>query len=459
MTRSKSKLGEGCSTLGRVKKNMNMLKFSHLFPTIDHPNHLNHLNGLGKKHWDVIASSYHEFEVRSGAQAYAVNLTNRTCACRLWQLSGVPCIHAVAGYMHLSRDPEDGVHHYYSQEMWARAYQFSIRPVLGTLFWARTNNEAPLPPIIRKMPGRPRKKRIQAADENTTQVSRRGRVIRCSNCQTIGHNKTSCDKEPVPKAPVVRRVAGRRGEPSLQPASRGGRGSRVGRGPSVGRGVGSGRGGVESGGIDSESGVSRGRGGGRRGRGSVGRGRGGVSRGRGGVGRGRGSVSTEDMFMDEEEIRRNMEDEYMQGLLDEQEEMRQQYEKEEQEKLDEAAVQQTLEEERMFARMDLERERQEQEWAAMMDPYSEFRFPYKDPDVNDRDRAHFTFIQETQESVTMGTVMKVGPVSSDVPRIYHKQRGRSERIRNMQGKNFKFDSKGTGSTPDKAFDVSPDASP
>ena len=199
--------------------------------------------------------------------------------------------------------------------------------------------------------------------------------------------------------------------------------------------------------------------------------------------------------MDEEDIRRHMEDEYMQGLLDEQEEMRQQYEKEQQEKLDEAVLQQALEEERMFDRMDLERERQEQEWAAMMDPYSEFRFPEKDPDVNDRDRAHFTFIHETQESVTMGTVVqasdlqsasvqapsesvqpaqeegssaagnskkkkkKVGPVSSHVPRIYHKQRGRSERIKNMQGKNFKFDSKGTGSTPDKAFDVSPDASP
>ena len=29
----------------------------------------------------------------------------------------------------------------------------------------------------------------------------------------------------------------------------------------------------------------------------------------------------------------------------------------------------------------------------------------------------------------------------------------------MQGKNFKFDAQGTGSTPDKAFDVSPDATP
>ena len=116
--------------------------------------------------------------------------------------------------------------------------------------------------------------------------------------------------------------------------------------------------------------------------------------------------------MDEEDIRRHMEDEYMQGLLDEQEEMRQQYEKEEQEKLDEAVLQQALEEERMFDRMDLQRERQEQEWAAMMDPYSEFRFPEKDPDVNDRDRAHFTFIHETQESVTMGTVVQASDLQS-----------------------------------------------
>nr|GEZ80754.1 zinc finger, PMZ-type [Tanacetum cinerariifolium] len=31
--------------------------------------------------------------------------------CMLWKLSGVPCIHAVATYMHLSRDPKEGVSH------------------------------------------------------------------------------------------------------------------------------------------------------------------------------------------------------------------------------------------------------------------------------------------------------------------------------------------------------------
>nr|GEU96676.1 hypothetical protein [Tanacetum cinerariifolium] len=39
-------------------------------------------------------------------------------------------------------------------------------------------------------------------------------------------------------------------------------------------------------------------------------------------------------------------------------------------------------------------------------------------------------------------------------RIYHKNKGRSERIANLQAKKFKFDANGTGTIPKKAFDVS-----
>ncbi|GKD58692.1 hypothetical protein Tco_1296201, partial [Tanacetum coccineum] len=46
------------------------------------------------------------------------------------------------------------------------------------------------------------------------------------------------------------------------------------------------------------------------------------------------------------------------------------------------------------------------------------------------------------------------PSSVDGIRIYHKNRDRSERIANMKlNKPFQFDKFGTGSTPDKAFDV------
>ncbi|GJU64758.1 putative reverse transcriptase domain-containing protein, partial [Tanacetum coccineum] len=49
------------------------------------------------------------------------------------------------------------------------------------------------------------------------------------------------------------------------------------------------------------------------------------------------------LLMDEDDIRQSMEDEYMQGLLDEQEDLRQKQEKEHQDKLDEEALQQARE--------------------------------------------------------------------------------------------------------------------
>ncbi|GJS17730.1 hypothetical protein Tco_0412202 [Tanacetum coccineum] len=110
-----------------------------------------------QRNWTVFLSAYQLLEVRCGDSAFGVNLGEKTCACRLWQLSGIPCIHAVAGYMHLNRDPDEGVSQCYSQELWFKTYQHSIKPVLGTKMWKRTDNHPPLPPIVRKMHGRPRK--------------------------------------------------------------------------------------------------------------------------------------------------------------------------------------------------------------------------------------------------------------------------------------------------------------
>nr|GEV50411.1 zinc finger, PMZ-type [Tanacetum cinerariifolium] len=50
---------------------------------------------------------------------------------KMWQLSGIQCVHSVAAYNHLNRDPIEGVDHWYSKEKWFEAYQFSIKPVFG----------------------------------------------------------------------------------------------------------------------------------------------------------------------------------------------------------------------------------------------------------------------------------------------------------------------------------------
>ncbi|GJY14874.1 hypothetical protein Tco_0385296 [Tanacetum coccineum] len=142
---------------------------------------------------------------------------------RLWQLSEVSCIHTVAGYMHLNRDPGDGASHW---------------------------------------------------------------VMRCSNCQGNGYNKASYDEEHVPKPPRQRKLLGRTRQAvfrSHASARGGGRGSRGGRGAIGGR-----------------------------------------------SGSRRGAVGPH--LMDENEIRVSMEHDYMQELLDPEEEKRQHEEREYQER-------------------------------------------------------------------------------------------------------------------------------
>nr|GEX11462.1 hypothetical protein CTI12_AA176900 [Tanacetum cinerariifolium] len=238
---------------------------------------------------------------------------------RMWQLSGIPCVHSVAAYNHMNRDPIEGVDHCYSQQKWFEAYQFSIKPVFRTTMWKKTNNPPPpLPPILRTMPGRPRKNMMKAQSENNLQVSKLGRKMTCTNCKETVHNKSSCKKEPVPKPPKVPKLrAPRTVYGTHAPARVRGRGSRGGRGAFGGRGEGS-----ENIGESSIIRMSqRGRGRGQRGRGSGerGRGRGEKSKGRIQRGRGRDMYLKDHEEMTEDEVRKNLKHDYMEELLEQDE--------------------------------------------------------------------------------------------------------------------------------------------
>ncbi|PWA76341.1 hypothetical protein CTI12_AA235510 [Artemisia annua] len=95
---------------------------------------------------------------------------NRTA--RLWEDTITPSIRKRLNKMieFQLRDLVQGVHDWYSQQKWFEAYQFSIRPVYGSTMWKRTRDPPLLPPLMRTMLGRPKKKRIIAPDENTSQV-------------------------------------------------------------------------------------------------------------------------------------------------------------------------------------------------------------------------------------------------------------------------------------------------
>jgi hypothetical protein len=53
------------------------------------------------------------FGVSNGVSTYAVNLKQKTCACRKWDLTGIPCCHAIACIWFNKKDPEEYVSSYY----------------------------------------------------------------------------------------------------------------------------------------------------------------------------------------------------------------------------------------------------------------------------------------------------------------------------------------------------------
>ncbi|GKE50608.1 60S ribosomal protein L34, partial [Tanacetum coccineum] len=162
-----------------------------------------------------ISESYHNAIriariIRKGDTSYGVNIENRTCACKWRDLSGVPCVHSVAAFSFLKMDPVLGVSAWYSKKMWENACSYFIRPVGGSAMWQNTSEEPPLPPVFRKMPGRPRKLRIKHVTERVNVITRSGRMMTCHNCWEKGHNRKSCKNKKQPQPTIEKRTPGRK---------------------------------------------------------------------------------------------------------------------------------------------------------------------------------------------------------------------------------------------------------
>ncbi|GKV50276.1 hypothetical protein SLEP1_g56989 [Rubroshorea leprosula] len=85
----------------------------------------------------------------------------------------------------------------FEKEKYALAYGFPIKGMCEDKSWQKFHGEPLNPPPIRKRPERPKKNRRKPKDEpkkvsKAVILSRKGRVMTCSNCKQGGHNKSSC---------------------------------------------------------------------------------------------------------------------------------------------------------------------------------------------------------------------------------------------------------------------------
>ena len=105
------------------------------------------------------------YEVDFGDTRNVVDLAKRTCSCRFWDLTGIPCKHTVSAIWTNREKPEDYVHKYYSKATYMAVYKHLIMPVPSKDQWETSNFPDVHPNMVRKPAGRPKKKRIRTADE------------------------------------------------------------------------------------------------------------------------------------------------------------------------------------------------------------------------------------------------------------------------------------------------------
>ncbi|CAK8563502.1 unnamed protein product [Lathyrus sativus] len=134
------------------------------------------------------------FGVSNGVETYAVSLLQQKYGCRKWDLSGIPCCHAIACIWYNKKEPEEYVSSFYRKSTVLDTYSHIIMPTNGPRLWPVNVANPIIPPVMRRSIGRPKKNRNKANDEprirNT--LPRTLQTVKCKKCGSFGHNKRTC---------------------------------------------------------------------------------------------------------------------------------------------------------------------------------------------------------------------------------------------------------------------------
>ncbi|CAA7058664.1 unnamed protein product [Microthlaspi erraticum] len=160
------------------------------------------------KHLRTIASRPGLFEVMDNGQSHKVNMKEKTCRCRKWDLTGIPCRHALRVVFDNPKTykKEDLVSDWYLTTKWQDQYIDSIGPVNGMKFW-RTSGETTLEaPDTEVQKGRKKnpQKRIKGVNESPKKgkkATNHGRDMHCYRCGLADHNAYKCPNSGVPFKP------------------------------------------------------------------------------------------------------------------------------------------------------------------------------------------------------------------------------------------------------------------
>ncbi|XP_006654085.2 uncharacterized protein LOC102704057 isoform X1 [Oryza brachyantha] len=144
----------------------------------------------------AISNGAETYEVKHHEHRFTVQLDKKECSCRYWQLSGLPCPHAIACIFYKTSQLDGYIADCYSVETFKKIYAHCLQPLEGMSSWPEDGRQPLNAPGYIKMPGRPKTERRREAHEpaKATRASKIGTIIRCRKCKQVGHNRSTCDK-------------------------------------------------------------------------------------------------------------------------------------------------------------------------------------------------------------------------------------------------------------------------
>ncbi|XP_037418907.1 uncharacterized protein LOC119283468 [Triticum dicoccoides] len=144
---------------------------------------------------EVVESSEEVAEVTAlggSGFRFVVNLLDRTCSCRQWQVSGLPCKHGLAFITSLiNAHIQNYVDLYYSIDKFRAAYDQLIPAMVDKNQWPKSDHGFFMfPPLLKSTAGRHKTKRYKGCSEK----KRKSGQHLCPICKDYGHHWHKCKK-------------------------------------------------------------------------------------------------------------------------------------------------------------------------------------------------------------------------------------------------------------------------
>ncbi|XP_010666464.1 uncharacterized protein LOC104883617 [Beta vulgaris subsp. vulgaris] len=125
-----------------------------------------------------------EYEIQDGRIVLPISLTNRTCICGRWQISGIPCKHGVRAILVARKEPLDYVSEWFLVLRYKETYRGNISPIPDQEQWPEMDLPKLTPFAMKRGIGIPSK--IEEGRKEINKIGKEAQQFNAKNAELLG---------------------------------------------------------------------------------------------------------------------------------------------------------------------------------------------------------------------------------------------------------------------------------